>query len=165
MASGLTNRGKKKLLEMAFRNTYDTAAMDASTGPQFYIALSTVSATLTAATTTFDTGTEIVDTSGYTGGGVGISRSAVGFDVIADTATGARGEIQLADVQWTGGASGMPASGAGAYYAILTDHNDNDTSPAGVGSRDVLAWFDMTSARTIGSGATLTLQDIEIRLT
>ena len=165
MTSGLTNRGKAKILEMAFRNTYDTVAMDASTGPQFYIALSTVSATFAAGTTAFDTGTEIFDTAGYTGGGVGVSRSAVGFDVIADTAGGARGEIQLADVQWTGGTGGMPKSGAGAYYAVLTDHNESDTSPAGVGSRDVIAWFDMTSARTIGAGATLTLQDIEIRLT
>ena len=163
MASGVTNIGKVKLLEMAFRNTYDTAAMDTSAN-KFFIALATSAVSLSATTLLFDTTTQIPDTAGYLDGGIGIDRNtsgsstAPGWDTLVRDTTSNYGAVKMADVVFT--ASGtFPASGGGARYAILT--NDD----AAVGSRDVLAWFDLTTSRSIELGSTLTLQDIEVRIT
>jgi len=158
MASGLTNVGKLRLLEMALRHTRDSAEY-LDTSSMFFMALTTSAASLDASTTTFDTATQIPDTAGYADGGLAVGYGVTGFDVGAiDTAGGVNaGYVQLADVQWT--ASGtFPASGTGAYYAVLLD------TAGTVGSRQVYGWIDMTTARSIGSGATLTLQDIEIRI-
>lgn len=158
MASGLTNIGKKRILEMAFRDTQDSAAMD--TAP-LYLALSTSAASLDAETTTFDTATEIAPGNGYTTGGEVVERDGADltvWDVLDINAASAYGYIRLKDMVWTATGT-FPASGNGAFYAVLLDDN------ATVGSRQVYGWVDLTTARSIGSGATLTLQDIEIRLT
>jgi len=155
MASGITNRGKLRLLEMAFRNTKDTAAIDTS---PLFLALVTSAVTFTVETTVFDTTKQIATGNGYTDGGVNLERDTLSWDAVGISTATAYGYIRLKDVVWT--ASGtFPASGVGAFYAIITDDN------ATVGSRQVYAWIDLTTARTLGSGATLTLQDIEIRLT
>src|SRR3990167_5392856 len=156
MASGLTNRGKIRLLEMAFRNTKDTAAIDTS---PLFIAFVTSAASLSAETTTFDTTTQIVTGNGYADGGLDIDRDTLDWDALAISSATAYGYIRLKGVVWTASGGGLAASGNGAAYAIITDDN------ATIGSRQVYAWIDLTTARSIGSGATLTLQDIEIRLT
>lgn len=159
MASGFTNTGKIRLLEMALRDTQDSAAMD--TAP-LNLALMTSAASLTAETTTFDTATEIAAGNGYTSGGEPIERDGADlaiWDALAIDTASAYGYIRLKDIVWTAAGGNLPASGNGAYYAVLLDDN------ATVGSRQVYAWIDLTTARSVGSGATLTLQDIEIRLT
>jgi hypothetical protein len=159
MASGVTNIGKIRILEMAFRNTESTAAM--STQP-FMMALATSAATLAVTTTTFDTATQISTGNGYNDGGSTagiIVRDTVDWDTLAIDTASNYGYIRLKDIVWTASGGNLPDTGTGAYYSILTDTN------ATVGSREVYAWFDLSEARTIGSGATLTLQDMEIRLT
>lgn len=159
MASGLTNRGKIRLLEMALRDTQDSAALD--TAPLF-LALATSAASLNAETTTFDTATEIAAGNGYTTGGEVITRDGsdlTTWDVLGIDTASAFGYIRLKDMTWTASGGNLPASGNGAFYAVLLDDN------ATVGSRQVYGWIDLTSARSIGNGAQLTLQDIEIRLT
>ena len=160
MASGVTNIGKIRILEMALRNTQDSAAVD--TAPM-YLALGTSAMSLSSTTILFDTATQIFsDTAGgYTDGGEVIERdgsSLTIWDTISDTA-GDYGLMKLKDIIWTASGGNLPRSGTGAFYAVLLDDN------ATIGSRQVYAWWDLTSARSVGSGATLTLQDIELRLT
>lgn len=64
--------------------------------------------------------------------------------------------VQIKDVSWTASGGSIPSSGSGARYAVLTDDN------ATVGNREVLAYWDLTSDRTVSDGQTLTLQDLEI---
>ena len=156
MASGLTNTGKMRILEMAFRNGMDSAAIDTS---PYFIALATSAATLTALTELFDTTVQIAVGSGYADGGISFARDSATWDILAmDTVTG-YGYIRLKDIVWTAAGGSIPASGGGAMYALITDDN------ALVGSRKVYGWIDLTTARSIGNGATLTLQDIELRIT
>ena len=160
MPSGVTNIGKIRILEMALRDTQDSATVDTS---PLYLALGTSAMSLSSTTILFDTATQIFsDTAGgYTDGGLVLERdgsSLTVWDTISDTA-GDYGLLKLKDMIWTGTGGSLPRSGNGAFYAVLLDDN------ATIGSRQVYAWWDLTAARTVGSGATLTLQDIEIRLT
>ena len=158
MGSGLTNVGKQRLLEMALRNTQDSAAAD--TQPLF-LALITSAVTPSATILTFGELTEIAAGNGYTSGGDVITRDGSDltvWDNSSDTA-GSYGRIQLKNFVWTASGGNLPSSGSGASFAVLLDDN------ATVSSRQVYAWFDLSEARTIGSGAKLTLVDIEIRLT
>ncbi len=158
MPSGLTNIGKIRILEMALRNTGDTASMDAS---PYFVALMTSVALLADTYTTFDTTLEIVPDAGggYVTGGQGVARDTTDFDSLSVGSDSAHGFIRFKDIAWTASGGNMPASGDGAFYAVLLDDN------ATVGSRQVYAYWDLTEGRTIGSGAVLTLQDMEIRLT
>lgn len=158
MASGLTNVGKQRLLELALRDTQDSAAAD--TAPLF-LALSDSTTAPSSTSTVFSGLTEITAGNGYTSGGDVVTRDGsilTEWDSLSDTA-GDYGRIRLKDMVWTASGGSIPGSGNGAFYAVLLD--DNVT----VGSRQIYAWFDLTTARTITSGSTLTLQDIEIRLT
>jgi len=157
MTSGVTNTGKIRILELAFTNEQSDSSP--TTAP-FYIALTTSAASFDAETSAFDTSTEIVSGNGYTAGGEEIAGDTSGFDALLIDTASAYGRIQFKDLVWNADTGGsIPGSGDGAFYAVLTD------TSATLGSREVYAWFDLTSARTIQSGGSLTLQDIEIRLT
>lgn len=148
--AGFTNKGKYRLLEWALRN---------GTRPTyFYIALVTSATAPTADTNTLSQLTEIAAGNGYTTGGYQLTPGATDFDALTENDTDDRGEIQVKDVVWTASGGAIPASGGGARYAVLLD--DNGT----VGSREVLAYWDLTSDRSVSSGQTLTLQNLEIRL-
>jgi hypothetical protein len=151
MASGITNRGKYKLLDWVFR---------ASTLPtNFYVALCTSAATPTVDTNTFSELTEIAAGNGYTAGGISLTKNSTDFDVLTEDDTGDLGKIQIKDLTWTASGGSLPGSGNGARWAVLTD--DNATQ----GNRIVLAWWDLTSDRSVSVGQPLTLQDCELRLT
>ena len=154
MASGLTNRGKLRLLEMALDNTWNDSTIDSS---PFFIAL--VADTPTVAINTFSGLTEIAAGNGYTSGGASSTGRGTGWDIETEDDSSNFGEFQLADITWTASGGSIPGSGSGARYAVLLDDH------ATVASREVIAWFDLTSARSVGDGATLTLQDMAIRLT
>ncbi len=151
MASGWTNRGKYTLLDMALRNATEPTV--------FYVALCTSATTPTADTNTFADLTEIAAGNGYTAGGISVARNSTDFDVLTEDDAGDTGYVQIKDVVWTASGGSMPGSGSGARWAILTD--DNATQSA----RIVLAWFDLSSDRTISSGQTLTLQNLQLTLT
>jgi len=63
----------------------------------------------------------------------------------------------IEDVVWTATGGPIPASGNGARYAILTD--DNGTQSA----REVYAFWDLTSDRSVSDTQSLTLADLELR--
>lgn len=148
--AGWTNKGKYKVLGWSLR---------AETPPTvFYVALVTSAVAPNADINTLSQLTEIAAGNGYTTGGYQIARSAVGFDVWTEDDTNDRGLIQVKDVIWTASGGPIPISGSGARYAVLTD--DNVT----VGSREIYAYWDLVSDRTVSSGQTLTLQDCELRI-
>ena len=101
--------------------------------------------------------TEIAAGNGYTTGGISLNRDATDFDVLTEDDSGDRGFIQVKNVVWTASGGNLPASGNGARWAVLLD--DNGT----VGSREVYAYWDLSSDRTVSVGQTLTLIDLELR--
>jgi len=149
MASGWTNKGKHYVFDQFFRNATEPSNL--------YVALVTSATAPTADTNTLSQLTEIAAGNGYTTGGFQLTRNSTDFDVLTENDTDDRGEIQVKDVTWTASGGSLPTSGSGARYAVLTD--DNGT----VGSRLVLAWWDLSSDRSISSGQTLTLQNLELR--
>lgn len=149
--SGITNRGKYWLLEQVFRNATEPTSL--------YAALVTSATAPTVDTNTFSELTEIAAGNGYTAGGIALTRNSTDFDVLTEDDSGNLAYVQVRDLVWTASGGNLPASGSGARYAILTD--DNATQ----GSRLVLAWWDLSSDRTVSSGQPLTLQNCELRLT
>ncbi|MGA2669955.1 MAG: hypothetical protein ABSF21_00840 [Dehalococcoidia bacterium] len=151
MAVGWTNRGKYLLMGYLFR----ASALPAN----LYVALVTSATAPTADTNTLSQLTEIAAGNGYTTGGYQLTENATDFDVWSEDDTSDLSKIQLKDIVWTASGGPIPASGNGARYAVLTDYN------ATVGSRQVIAYWDLASDRTVSSGQTLTLQDCELRIT
>jgi len=151
MAVGWTNRGKYKMLDWVFRNTTEVT--------NFYVALVTSAVAPTCDTNTLSELTEIADTNGYTTGGYQITPGATDFDVINEDDTNDLAKIQLKDIVWMASGGSIPASGSGARYAVLTDDN------ATVGSRIIIAYWNLVSDRSVSDGQALTLQDCELRLT
>ena len=148
--AGWTNKGKARILNGFFRNT--------SVPTNFYIALVTSATAPTQDTDTLSQLTEIAAGNGYTTGGYQLSRNATDFDTLTEDDAADRGLIQVKDVVWTASGGSIPASGSGARYAVLLDDN------ATVGSREVLAYWDLVSDRSVSVGQTLTLQNCELRL-
>jgi hypothetical protein len=148
--AGWTNKGKARILNGFFRNT--------SVPTNFYIALVTSATAPTQDTDTLSQLTEIAAGNGYTTGGYQLTRNATDFDTLTEDDAADRGLIQVKDVVWTASGGSIPASGNGARYAVLLDDN------ATVGSREVLAYWDLVSDRSVSVGQTLTLQNCELRL-
>lgn len=146
-----TNRGKFAIANSYFRAT--------GTPTNFYVALVTDDVAPTADTNTFGQLTEIADGNGYVEGGYELDRNSTDFDSLVENDTDDRAELQILDVIWTASSGPIPDSGDGARYAVLTDDN------ATVGSRIVIAWWDLSSDRTVSDGQTLTLQNLELRIT
>lgn len=151
MPSGITNKGKFRILGHAFRAT--------ALPVNYYVRLITVAVVPTVDTNTAVELTQIAAGNGYTAGGIAQPPGATAFDVFTEDDTNDRALVQIRDVVWTAAAGPIPASGVGASYAVLTDDNATD------GSREILAFWDLVSARTISDTQTLTLQDLELRLT
>ena len=148
--AGWTNKGKEAALDVWLRGT----AAETNT----YLALCTSATAPTADTNTLGDLTEVTAGNGYTSGGRSLTPGATDFDTLTEDDTNDRGLIQLKDIAWTASGGNLPNSSNGARYAVLTD--DNVT----VASREVYCYFDLTSARTVSDGQTLTLQDCEIRI-
>lgn len=144
----VTNRGKYLILSYSFR---------AATRPtNYYVALVTSAVAPTVDINTLGELTEIAAGNGYTTGGYQLTPGATDFDVLTEDDSGDLAYIQVKDVVWTASSGPIPASGSGARYAILTDDN------ATVGSRQVLAYWDLSSDRTVSDTQTLTLQNLQI---
>lgn len=148
--AGFTNKGKYHLLNIALRNGTEPT--------NFYVALVTSATAPTADTNTLSQLTEIATGNGYTTGGYSLNRDSTDFDTMTEDDSADRGYAQVKDIVWTASGGNLPASGSGARYAVLTDDN------ATVGSREVWAYWDLTSDRTVSTGQTLTLQNLELRL-
>lgn len=146
-----TNRGKMLVLDWAFRGATRPA--------NFYVALVTSATAPTVDINTLSELTQIATGNGYTDGGIQLTPGNTDFDSLAENDANDRAELQLKDLVWTAAGGNLPASGNGARYAVLTDDN------ATVGSRQVIAYWDLTADRTVSDTQNLTLQNSELRLT
>jgi hypothetical protein len=147
MASGITNRGKLRILEWAFR--------DVSVPTNFYVALCTDANTPDQDTNVLSDLTEINTGNNYNAGGYQLAPGVTDFDVASEDDSGDLAYVQIKDVAWAASGGPIPASGSDARWAVLTD----DASDG-----EVIAWFDLTSGRSVSDGQTLTLQDCECSL-
>lgn len=147
---GWTNQGKFRTLEGYYRGV--------ASPTNFYVALVTSAVAPGADTVTMAALTEIAAGNGYTAGGFLLTPGPTDFDILSKDDINDRALIQIKDIVWTASGGPIPASGAGARYAVLTD--DNVT----LGSREVLDYWDLVSDRTVSSGQPLTLADLETRL-
>jgi hypothetical protein len=138
------------ILEAYFRN--------AGSPTTFYMALVTSATTPTADINMFSELTQITAGNGYTTGGYQLSKNATDFDVLTEDDTNDRGYIQVKDIVWTASGGGIPSAGNGARWAVLLD----DTVT--VASREVYAYFDLSSDRQVSEGQTLSLANTELRL-
>lgn len=146
-----TNKGKFHVLGVTFRNATEKT--------NYYVALVTSATAPTADTNTLSQLTEIANGNGYTTGGYQLTPNTTDFDTLTEDDSGDKGLVQIKDVAWTASGGTLPGSGSGARYAVLID--DNVT----VGSREVYAWWDLSSDRSVSSGQTLTLQNLELNIT
>ena len=151
MASGWTNKGKAHVMGIVFRNVSEKT--------NYYVALVTSATAPDADTNTLSQLTEIANGNGYTTGGYQLTPNSTDFDTLTEDDTANSGIVQIKDIVWTASGGSIPASGSGARYAVLID--DNVT----VGSREVYAWWDLTSDRTVSTGQTITLQNLELNVT
>jgi hypothetical protein len=148
---GITNRGKKLILEWAFKRVSQPANL--------YVALCTSTSTPSPDTDTLGQLAEITAGNGYSSGGFQLTPNNTDFDTSGEDDASDYGFIQIKDVSWTASGGSLPASGNGARYAVLTDNN------ATVGNRQVVAFWDLSSDRQVSAGQTITLQDLEQRIT
>ncbi len=147
---GITNRGKLRIYQLAFQNY-------SPPGGGFAVALVTAAVAPTADIDLFSELTEITAGNGYSPGGLNVNRDAVDFDVAAEDDINDRALVQIKDLSWLANGGPIPASGAGARYAVLLDRN------ATVGSREVYAWWDLGGDKSVASGQSLVLQNLELR--
>lgn len=150
MASGWTNKGLAHVLGIVFRGVTPPT--------NYYVALVTSEDVPDADTNTLGQLTEIANGNGYVTGGYQLNRNSTDFDVLTEDDTGDEGLVQIKDLVWTAATGNLPASGDGARYAVLTD--DNGT----IANREVYAWWDLVSDRTVSVTQTLTLQDLELSI-
>lgn len=149
--AGLTNRGKKLLFDWVFRGV----ALPAN----FFLALVTSADVPDADTNTFSELTEIATGNGYTTGGYSLTPGTTDFDSLTEDDAANEARLQMKDIAWTASGGPIPSSGTGARYAVLLDDN------ATVGSRQVIGFWDLTSNRSVSSGQTFTLKDLEMDCT
>lgn len=143
---GVTNRGKFLTLSYKYR---------AATRPSnYYIALVTSAVAPTADTNTLSELTQISSGTGYTTNGQSLTPNATDFDVLTEDDTNDRAFIQLRDITWTAAGGNLGA----ARYAVLTDDN---ATPA---NRQIDAFWDLASDRTVSDGQSLILQNCEVRI-
>jgi len=147
---GFTNRGMYRILGVILR---------AETPPtNFYVALVTDATAPGPDINTLSDLTEIAAGNGYTSGGYSLNRNSTDFDTWTEDDTNDEALMQVKDVAWTASGGAIPGSGDGARYAVLLD--DDGT----VANREVWAYWDLGSARSVSNGQTLTLQDLELNL-
>jgi len=157
-AQGVTDVGKLWITAWAFA---DTTAFDT-----LFVMLCDDAVTPDADVETFATLTPIAAGNGYTStGGIGATE---GFlipgneaDFIAITHGAGYARIKIRDIVWTASGGTIPSDypTTVARWAVLTDNN------ATIDSRVVIAWWDLSSGRSVSDGNSLTLEDLEIRLT
>lgn len=158
--AGVTHRGMAQIMSFALRNLDSTGG---AIPTNFYIILCVAagfpaSDVLRADIETLADVTRIPVGTGYQETGAGsaiLARDATDFDsVVEDGLT--KVSIQIKDIVWTASGGSIPTSGLGARWAVLTDDN------ASIAAREVYAWWDLVSDRTVTTGQTLTLQNLQI---
>ena len=144
MATSMTDRGRKLLLEYSFNG---------GTVPSTYNGKLVTDASVTKAINTFSELSEVPNGSGYTTGGISFSSSNVTVTEV-DSSIGAKAEIESAHFTWSISGT-FPASGTGATFLVITD---------GTGDDNVLGFVDLGGAKTATSGATFKVNDVEFQI-
>ena len=142
--AGLTNFGKQRILEHAF-------GVDATPLTAMYLPLITNAWTQNPDQ---NDATGMTQASNHPAAGTTVNFNNTDFDVSGEDDSGDWGRVQIADKGLT--ASGGTMTGR---YVILADN-------ATFGSiTEVWAYWDLTQDEAVSDGQTLTLQNLEIRLT
>ena len=149
--AGFTNRGKYLFMQ------YATGT--ASPPTSFYMALCTSATAPTADTNTLSQLTEIAAGNGYTSGGLIVERSATGFPTVTENDSTDLASATIKNLSFTASGGNLPASGSGARYAVLT------TDEGTVGNRQIIAYYDLSSDRTVSSGQSLQLNAFLLQFT
>lgn len=143
MASGFTNRGKYRTLQMVFNNGTEPATV--------YCYLITISGTPTADTNTWsDLSTN--NAANYTP--IQLTLNSTDFPNIAEVDASDWATVGIKDIVFT--ASGGSCSAA---WCIITDDNGTEAN------RDVLMYLDLGGTQTFSSGQTLTVTGTVLKLT
>jgi len=150
MASGMTNRGRFRMEEGYFQRQ--------SLPLSFHIALVTNLNVPDDDTNLLSDLDEIAAGNGYIAGGEILTPGTVDFPTATEDDVNDRAVLTIRDIIWTATLGPIPFSGLGASYSVLLDDN------AVVGSRDVLAWFDLSGPRSVLEGAPLTVSGMALRL-
>ena len=140
--AGFTNKGKAKLLRNFFHSE--------SPPTNLYVYLVTSATAPTADLNTLSQLTEITET----GKEVSLALNTTDFDTsVGDSEDDSndKGVMKIKDCSFAGAVTN-------ARYAVLTDDNGTE------GSREVYCYWDLGSNRSVSSGQTLTLADLEINL-
>ena len=140
--AGFTNKGKAKLLRNFFHSETPPSNL--------YVYLVTSATAPTADLNTLSQLTEISET----GKEFSLSLNTTDFDTsVSDSEddTNDKGVMKIKDCTFAG-----PVTNA--RYAVLVDDNGTE------GSREVYCYWDLGSNRSVSSGQTLTLQDLEMNL-
>lgn len=154
--AGFTNRGKACIISSYFAS--GTAGATYKNPTAFKIALVTDAVTPTSGTNVLSDLTEITAGNGYTTGGQSIYRSTSSWDTHLefDAGDNGSGSLQVKDLSWTASGGSIPDSGDGARYAVLLDD---------AATPNVIAWWDLGSARSVSDGQIITIQNAEVRFT
>lgn len=150
--AGWTNRFKYVLLGHYFKNV-------AIPGGAFAVFLALAADPPTVDDNLKTDVSEIATGTGYSEGGLNVNQDGTDWDVHTEVDASDWALIQIKDLVWTATGGSIPNSGNGARYACLTDRH---ATPA---SRELLAFWDLTSDRSITDTQTLTLQNCEVRIT
>lgn len=149
MASLWFNRGLKTLIE----NTFFTPA---SPG-QFFAALVTNRIVPAPTMTNLAHLEELPNANGYTTGGLALTRGPSDFPVITEDATGFV-ELTLRDLVWTAAGGGIPHTGLGASYLVLTGPGTT------VNARELICAIDLQAPTSIADTEVLTIRGVKLRL-
>ena len=145
-----TNRGKQRNLEVW---------VGGGTVPtNLYVALLTSATAVGPDIVTMSSVTEVGTGTGYTQRGFQLTPGATDFDVISINDPSDFAFAQIKDVSWTASGGQLP-NGNSARYAALTD--DNATPSAA----EIYMGWDLGSDRAVSDTQTLTLQNLEFRIT
>lgn len=129
--AGVTNRGKKILLELALNNT----ALGVSLAT-FYACLVTAADAPGADTNVLADLTEVTPGNGYVAGGVAVPRTAWSMteNDSSDLSYGTK------DFYWTADGGYLPSAGYARYVVLCTDS----------AARDVIAYYDLADPDGVG---------------
>ena len=150
MAIGFTNRGKLRVLQMALQDRVSTG---------YFVALVTDTVAPNADTNLFSELEEIAAGNGYSSGGQAVARSLVGFPVENEDDAIDKSSVTMRDVFFAASGGDLPSSGDGISFVILTDNNPT------ISSREVLAFAEFDSPKTLSDTEILSILDLMFSLT
>lgn len=147
--TGVTNRGKRRLLEWP---------LNATTLPtNFFAALFTANFTPIATTSIRSALQEVVAGNGYTAGGIALAKNVTDFPGITQDDTNNLSKILVRNLTWTAIGGDLPANDVGARWMGLC------SGAAGVD--DVIAFWDLGASRVVTNTQQLQVNSAEIDIT